>query len=104
MFIKVSNHHKKITHHTRNSGYRQYTPPRADSFFTHFLRYENGIISEIAVSDRKRNPMVKITHRFPDGERFFIQKVLLNKSIWVELVELSNPAMALKTIIKDEGK
>lgn len=97
MFIKIANNRKKIIDTALAAGYR---PKKVSSkhmpLVTNYIRVADNVVSNFSVSYRKNDPAVKIQHFHKNGQREEIERILLSKRTWEELVTHLRPRLPLK--------
>lgn len=92
MFIKIANNRKKIIDTALAAGYRpKRRKPQRQALITSYIRVDDSVISNFSVSYRKNDPAVKIQHFHKDGKREEIERILLSKRTWDELVTYLQP-------------
>lgn len=86
MFFKFGNNRKRFIAHAEAKGFRMNrTLNSRTTLFTYLTRVQDGIISRVSVSYRKRHPMVEIVHKYEDGTKETMQMVLLDQRAWRQL-------------------
>ncbi|MBC9704966.1 MAG: hypothetical protein H9W81_08320 [Enterococcus sp.] len=96
MFIKIANNRKKIIDTALAAGYRpKRVSPERSTLVSNFIRVENNVVSNISVSYRKKDPAVKIQHFHKNGKREEIERILLSKRTWEELVSHLRPQLSM---------
>lgn len=94
MFIKIANNRKKIINTALAAGYRpKRVSPQRSTLISNFIRVENNVVSNISVSYRKNDPAVKIQHFHTNGKREEIERILLSKRTWDELMAHIHPRL-----------
>jgi hypothetical protein len=86
MFIKYSNNRKKMIAKAESKGFRiNKALTSRTTLFTYMTRKQDGVISKVSVSYRKRHPMVEIVHLYEDGTKEAMQMVLLDQRAWKQI-------------------
>lgn len=96
MFIKIANNRKKIIDTALAAGYRpKRVTSQRSSLVSNYIRVEGNVVSNVSVSYRKNDPAVKIQHFHKNGKREEIERILLSKRTWEELVAHLSPRLPL---------